>query len=205
MRLKRRIVQYIIGLFVMAFGIVLIKKAGVGVSPVSVIPVVLANIFPLSFGKTTIIFQVVCFVLIFAVQRRADIKTILILPVAVGFGYIIDMYMFLLPLGDQPVWLCYVLCLAGIAGTALGIVLITGADLMLPSPDALIRAVSQRIHQPLPRVKIAGDALYVVIALIAELAYFHHLDAVWIGTVLSVLFTGRLVGIFGKWFPQMNV
>ena len=37
MKLKRQLPQYIIGLFVMALGIVLIKKAGTGVSPVSVI------------------------------------------------------------------------------------------------------------------------------------------------------------------------
>ena len=86
MKLKRQLPQYIIGLLVMALGIVLIKKAGTGVSPVSVIPAALANITPLTFGNTTIIFQAVCFLMILVVQRKIDVKTLLILPVAVVFG-----------------------------------------------------------------------------------------------------------------------
>ena len=207
MNLKRQLPQYIIGLFVMAFGIVLIKKAATGVSPVSVIPAALAEILPLTFGNTTIIFQVICFLLIILVQWKIDVKTILILPVALVFGYIIDLYMILLTFSDMPLLLCYVICLAGIAATALGIVIIVGANLMLPSPDALLRTISAKYHQPLSRIKMAGDATYVVIAIIIELIFFHRAlshDCVWIGTILSVLLTGRLVGVFGKCLPWLD-
>ena len=207
MKLKRQLPQYIIGLFVMALGIVLIKKAGTGVSPVSVIPAALSNITPLTFGNTTIIFQVVCFLLILLVQWKIDVKTILILPVAIVFGYIIDLYMFVLQFGDLPLWLCYVVCLLGIALTALGIVIIVGANLMLPSPDALLRSISARFHQPLSRIKMAGDATFVVIAILIELVFLHRVlsrECVWIGTVLSVLLTGRLVGVFGKCLPWLD-
>lgn len=207
MKLKRQLPQYIIGLFVMALGIVLIKKAGTGVSPVSVIPAALSNITPLTFGNTTIIFQVICFLLIILVQWKINVKTILILPVAIVFGYIIDLYMFLLQFGDMPVLLCYIICLLGIALTALGIVIIVGANLMLPSPDALLRTISAKFNQPLSRIKMAGDATYVVIAIIIELIFLHRVfsqECVWIGTVLSVLLTGRLVGVFGKCFPWLD-
>ena len=196
---KRHILLYIAGLFVMAFGIVLIKKAGVGVSPVSAIPSVLADLLPLSFGNTTILFQLACFVLVFTVQKKMDIKSVLILPTAISFGYIIDFYMLLLPSVDFPLWLAYTVCLAGICGTAFGISLIVKADLVLPSPDALIHAISLRYTQPLSRVKMEGDGAYVIIALILELIFFHHPESVWLGTALSVLLTGRLVGIFSGW------
>ncbi|MCD7928264.1 MAG: hypothetical protein LUF80_05315, partial [Oscillospiraceae bacterium] len=54
MKLKRALPQYIIGLLVMALGIVLIKKSGTGVSPVSAIPSALANITPMSCGPSNI-------------------------------------------------------------------------------------------------------------------------------------------------------
>ncbi|MCD8134215.1 MAG: DUF6198 family protein [Clostridiales bacterium] len=199
---KRHILLYITGLFVMAFGIVLIKKAGVGVSPVSAIPSVLADLLPLSFGNTTILFQLVCFILIFAVQKKTDVKSLLILPTAIAFGYIIDFYMYLLPSGEPALWLAYVICLAGICATALGISMIVKADLMLPSPDALIRAISLRFTHPLSRVKMEGDGIYVSIALVLELIFFHHPESVWIGTLLSVLLTGRLVGVFSGWMSE---
>ena len=206
MKWRRQLIQYVIGLFVMALGIVLIKKADTGVSPVSVIPAALANIFPsLTFGNTTIFFQLFCLALIILVQRKIDLKTVLIFPLAIVFGYIIDLYMFLLAFDTLPIWLCYVLCLAGIAFTALGIVIIVGADLMLPSPDALNRTVSTVYHRPLSQVKMAGDALWVVIAVVIELIFCGKLLSVWIGTVLSVLLTGKMVGLFGKWLPWLDL
>lgn len=204
MNLKRQIPQYIIGLLVMALGIVLIKKSGTGVSPVSVIPSALSNILPLTFGNTTIIFMVVCFLMILLIQRKVNLKTILILPIAFGFGYIIDMYMFLLAFGELPIWLRYILCLLGIAGTALGIVIIVGANLMLPAPDAFLRTVSTTYNKPLPKVKMAGDATFAVIALVLELVFCGKVMSIWIGTVLSVLLTGKMVGVFTKLLPWLD-
>lgn len=189
----------------MALGIVLIKQAGTGVSPVSVIPSALANIFPLTFGNTTILFQLFCFVLILLVQRKADPKTLLIVPLSVAFGYIIDLYMLLISLGGLPVWLRYIFCLLGIAATALGIVIIVGADLMLPAPDALMRAVSAVYHKPLSKVKFAGDALWAALSIVIELAFCGRVMSVWIGTVLSVLLTGKLVGVFGRLLPWLDL
>lgn len=205
MKLKRQLPQYVIGLFVMALGIVLIKQTGTGVSPVSVIPSALANIFPLTFGNTTILFHLFCFALILLVQRRIDWKTVLIVPLSIAFGYVIDLYMLVLSIGGLPLWLRYLFCLLGVAATALGIVIIVGADLMLPAPDALMRAVSAVYHKPLSKVKFAGDAVWAVLAAAIELIFCGRITSVWIGTVLSVLLTGRLVGVFSKKLPWLNL
>lgn len=205
MKLKRQLPQYVIGLFVMALGIVLIKQANTGVSPVSVIPSALSNIFPLTFGNTTILFQLFCFVLILLVQRKVDVKTILIVPLSIVFGYIIDFYMLFISLGKLAVWLRYIFCLLGIAATALGIVIIVGANLMLPAPDALMRAVSATYKKPLSKVKFTGDAIWAVLAIVIELAVCGEVLSVWIGTVLSVLLTGKLVGVFGKCLPWLDL
>lgn len=205
MNFKRQLPQYVIGLLVMALGIVLIKQANTGVSPVSVIPAAFSNFTPLTFGNTTILFHIFCVLLIVAVQRKVDLKTILIVPLSIAFGYLIDLYMLLLSFENLPVWLCYIICLAGIAATALGIVIIVGANLMLPAPDALMRAISATYKLPLSKVKITGDAVWAVLAIIIELIFCGQVLSVWIGTVLSVLLTGKLVGEFGKWFPRLNL
>lgn len=206
LKLKRQLPQYVIGLFVMALGIVLIKQANTGVSPVSVIPSALANIFPqFTFGNTTIFFQLFCFVLILLVQRKVDLKTILIVPLSIVFGYIIDLYMLILSIGGLSVWLRYVFCLLGIVFTALGIVIIVGANLMLPAPDALMRAISATYKKPLSKVKFTGDAIWAVLSIVIELAFCGKVLSVWIGTVLSVLLTGKLVGVFSKKLPWLNL
>lgn len=205
MNLKRQLPQYVIGLFVMALGIVLIKQANTGVSPVSVIPSALSNIFPLTFGNTTILFQLFCFVLILLVQRKINLKTVLIVPLSIVFGYIIDFYMLFIAFGGAPVWLRYIFCLLGIAATALGIVIIVGANLMLPAPDALMRTISATYKKPLSKVKFAGDATWAVLAIVFELVFCGEVLSVWIGTVLSVLLTGKMVGVFSKKLPWLNL
>lgn len=206
LKLKRQLPQYVIGLFVMALGIVLIKQANAGVSPVSVIPSALSNIFSsLTFGNTTILFQLFCFALILLVQRKVDVKTILIVPLSIVFGYIIDFYMLFISLGGLHVLLRYIFCLLGIAATALGIVIIVGANLMLPAPDALMRAISATYKKPLSKVKFTGDAIWAVLAIVIELVFCGEVLSVWIGTVLSVLLTGKLVGVFGKCLPWLDL
>lgn len=205
MNLRRRLPQYALGLVIMAFGIVLIKKAELGMSPISAIPAAVANFTPLTLGNTTIAFHICCILMMIAVNRRADLKTALTLPLAVVFGYIIDLFMFLLSLPALPLWARGTLCFLGIMATALGIVFIVGADLMLPAPDAFLRSVSARTGKPLSVVKIAGDVTWVVITLIIELSVIHSVRSVGAGTVASMFLTGWFVGVFNRWFPGLKM
>lgn len=205
MNMKRRLPQYFAGLLIMAMGIVLIKRAEIGISPLSAIPAAVSNITPFTLGNTTIAFHVCCVLLQILVVRKIDLKTVLILPLAVVFGYIIDLFAFLLPLEGMALWLRFLVSLGGIVLTGLGIVMIVGADLMLPAPDALLRAVSGKYGVPLSRVKIIGDALWVVITLAIELMFSGHVVSIGVGTVLSVLLTGRFVGAFSRLLPGLEM
>lgn len=205
MKSGRRLLQYFIGLLVMALGVVLIKRAEIGISPLSAIPAAVSNITPFTLGNTTIAFHICCVILQVAVVRKIDLKTVLILPLAVVFGYIIDLLMFLLPMQGMGLALRCAVSFGGIVATGLGIVIIVGADLMLPAPDAFLRAVSGKFGIPLSRVKIAGDALWVVITLAIELISSGRVVSIGVGTVLSVLLTGKFVGLWGKWLPWLKM
>ena len=201
MSMKKRIPIYIVGLLVMALGIVLIKKSELGMSPISAIPSAVSNITPLSLGEMTIFFQLFCIVLQILILRRLPLKVALQLPLSVAFGYLIDLYVWLLRFGELPLWVRCVLCFAGIFCTALGIVLIVGMDLMLPAPDAFLRTLSQRLNRPLGTVKICGDVTWVIVALIIEGIAMGGLHSVGVGTVASMLLTGKFVSLLKKRLP----
>lgn len=205
MNFKRRIPQYLLGLAVMAAGVVLIKKAELGVSPLSAIPAAVAEITPLTLGTTTIFFHVFCVAMQIATMRKVTLKTLLILPLALCFGYIIDFFMFLFPFENAPLPLRLVICLGGIVFSALGIVIIVGADLMLPAPDALIRQISAQLDRPLSMVKTVGDIVWVCVTVIIELLSSGRIVSVGIGTVASVLLTGRFVGLFKRLMPFLEM
>lgn len=195
-----------IGLLILALGAVLLKKAALGMTPILSIPAAVSTVTPLSLGTTTMLFHVVCWIGILVLQRKINLKTILILPLAIVFGWIVDGYMLLLNFGEMALWVRIVVNLCGIAFTALGIVTIVGCQGILPAPDAFLRTVNVKYNIPLSKVKMAGDAVWVVVALVIDLIFSHKLFlSVGAGTVLSVLLCGRLVGIFGKHLPWLTI
>ena len=200
----KKILLYAVGLFVTAFGIVLVKKAGIGVSAVSSIAASLNEVTPLSFGMTTIIFNLACFAGVVILRRKMDLWTFMIAPVTVAFGYIIDFYMFLLSFKEIPIWLSIILCAAGIFFTALGIVIVTYSGLMLPAPDNFIRTIAELIGKPHSRIKILVDLSWVVISVIMELIMLQRVVSVGAGTVASVIFTGYMIGVLNKVFAKFK-
>lgn len=195
-----------IGLLILALGAVLLKKAALGMTPILSIPSAVSSVTPLSLGTTTMLFHVVCWIGILILQRKLNLKTILILPLAIVFGWIVDGYMLLLNFGEMALWVRIIVNLCGIAFTALGIVTIVGCRGILPAPDAFLRTVNLKYNIPLSRVKMAGDAVWVITAILVDLIFSHKLFlSVGVGTILSVLLCGRLVGVFGKYFPWLEI
>lgn len=205
MNLKRRIPQYILGLILMAVGVVFLKKLQLGISPISSVPDAISMVSGFTLGNVTIAFHVFCIIAMIIVMRRVTLKTLLTLPLAVAFGYLIDLCMYLMDFQLESFWLRLALCFPGIVVSALGVVLIVGADLMLPSPDQLMRAINTTFNIPLSRVKTTGDIIWVATSVAIDLISSGTLRSVGIGTVLTALLVGRFIGVFNKYWPGLNM
>lgn len=213
-KIVKRLALYLLGLMLMALGITLLNLSDLGTTPLSSIPYVLSRLLSgsalFTFGRLTLLFHTACALAQVAVRRRVTAQILLQIPLAVVFSALLDLFGSLLSLPAPPL----ALCAAGVALSALGIVLIVRAGLMLPAPDALLHAVSERTGRPLSQVKIAGDVLWVAVAALLSLALllsrgtagfwpllsgcFGGRLAVGVGTLIAMYFTGRLVGVFRR-------
>jgi uncharacterized membrane protein YczE len=195
----RRIIEYLLGLFAMAFGIVLMKKAQLGITPITSLPLALNEVFPqLTLGNWTILFHIVCIIAILAILRRPDLKTFLMFPMGIAFGYLIDFLLWLWTYVPEALPIRIVLLVVGIPVSGLGVALINDADLMLPSPDGLARTIAAHYQLKYPVVKVTTDCTWVGITIIIELAVFHRLTAVGVGTIAGALLIGRAIGVWNK-------
>lgn len=195
----RRMIQYIAGLMTMALGVVLMKKAALGITPITSLPLALNEVLPvLSLGKWTILFHILCIIAIIVIQKKVTVKALLMLPVGIGFGYFIDLLLWLWSFETGSLPLRVLLLVVGIPVSGLGVALINDADLMLPSPDGLIRTISSQYGLKYPVVKICGDCTWVAIAVAIELPVLHQLCAVNVGTVASALLVGRSIKVWNK-------
>jgi uncharacterized membrane protein YczE len=206
LNLKKRIPVYILGLLVLAFGIVLVAKADIGIAPASAIPFAISKMFPLSFGLCTTLFHILCMIVQLAMLRKVTLQLLLQLPLAYVFGRVIDLYNMLLKISTAGLVMSLLLLMGGILFVGLGIAAIVGTNLMLTPPDAMLRAISVRIGWPLSRAKLAGDTAMVTVAFLLSLIIKHDaLIVVGIGTVISMLLTGKSVGFFQKIMPFLDM
>lgn len=190
----KRYIEYILGLMTMALGVVLMKKAALGITPITSLPLALNEVLPvLSLGNWTILFHILCIIAIIVITKKVTVKTLLMIPVGIGFGYFIDFLLWLWSFETGSMVLRVVLLVVGIPVSGLGVALINDADLMLPSPDGLLRTISSVYHKKYPVVKICGDCTWVALSVIIELSVLHRLSAVNVGTVASALLVGRSI------------
>lgn len=203
-QLPRRILQYMAGLICMAIGLVLLKRTYWGVSPITAVPDAVANITSLTLGNATILLHVLCVILQVLVQRRITLKSMLTLCVGVPFGYLVDFFMWLW----NPTLLLWEKCLALVLGIAIqgfGVALISGCDMMLPAPDEFNNVVSRVYNKKLANVKMIADGIYVAIAIVINFISVRSLASVGISSVISVLLTGRFVGLSYKLLPGIRM
>lgn len=203
--MTRRILQYIAGLVLMAMGVVLTKNTNLGTAPFSSAPVALSGVTSLTLGMATILFQLICTVVIIILVRKVTLKTVLTIVVAFGFGFVIDILMRYIGVFHLPFPVRLVLNVFGAACGSLGIVCINGADLVLPSPDAMLRTISIVFKKNYPLVKNCGDAFWVLLTIAIELPVTGRISSIGIGTLLAAILMGRFVKLFQYLFPWLQV
>lgn len=204
-KFARRLIQYALGLVVMALGVVCLKRVELGISPITSVPAAVSNITALSLGTATTLLHALCVVGQVLVLRRVTLKAVLTLLVGVPFGWVIDLFMWVFPAAELHIALRAVILIVGLALSGLGVQMIVGCDLMLPAPDELTHTISQVSGKKLSNIKIIADAVYVAIALAIDLIATGTVTTVGVGTVLSVLFTGKFIGLFNKLFPKLTM
>jgi uncharacterized membrane protein YczE len=89
-RMARRIIQYALGLVSMGLGIVFLKRANLGITPITSIPAAVSEITPFTLGNVTIALHVLCVIGQIILLRRVTLKSLLTIVVGFVFGYIVD-------------------------------------------------------------------------------------------------------------------
>lgn len=201
----KRLVLLIFGLFLSALGVALLKKAALGVSPISSAANIVSIAVPdLSLGTWLIIWNCVLILGQLLILRR-DFRAVelLQLPLSVLFGLFTDLSMSLLDFVEPGSYIeCFVLVVLGTATMALGISLTVIADVIMNSGEALVKAVSDKTGKAFGSMKIAFDACCVALAVALSFILCGEILEVREGTLVAALLTGVFVNLFGRLFAS---
>ena len=190
-----RAIFYIAGLLILALGIVLNTKSGLG---------------GLNFGNATFglyaVFVAVEIMLHLIRRPEGSLlltlgKDVLQLPLCLVFTRFMNLFSVLLPEPDGFLPQLLVL-IAGIILTGIGAAMSLNMR-VIPNPgDGIVQAIADFVRKPVGITKNCFDLFDVCLTAVICLAAGHKVIGIGLGTVLAVLGVGRVIALFNHLFMK---
>ena len=197
----KRCLLLIFGLLIMAYGVSLSIKAGLGTSPISSLPYTISQLAPLSVGTATIAMHCALILLqILLLRRKYNPLQLMQLPVALLFGSLTDLTLMsiqnLAPCSYIEQW---IYCLLGVLLVGIGVSCEVKANVIPLAGEGFILAVCKTFSLPFPPIKICFDCTLVALSCILGFAYQGNLIGVREGTIAAALLVGVVAKQITKW------
>lgn len=201
-----RYLWFLAGVLINSFGVALITRAALGTSPISSLPYVLSFRFPVTLGQFTFAMNLF-FILGQVLLLRRDFQPIQLLQVAVNavFSAFIDVSMGLLSwLEISSLPMAMLVLVLGCAVLAFGISVEVAPRVLMVPGEGIVQAIAAVTGWRFGNVKVGFDAALVSTALVLSLLFFHRLQGLGAGTILSALAVGRFVNLYNRRLPLIS-
>lgn len=201
----KRLFFYFVGLNLIAAAVVLNIRYDFGVAAFSSLMYSISEIYHISLGTASII----CYLLFVLIQcvlsRKITLTYLLEIPLSFAFGFLTDIYDFLVPDLEFSIALRIILFIITMFITAMGVYLCVKTDIVLTPTDGIVKTISEVFTFPFSAVKNTFDISLVVIS--AVLCFINHtkLYGIGIGTILSALFLGRILKMYERYLPMKTI
>ncbi|MCL1998639.1 MAG: DUF6198 family protein [Turicibacter sp.] len=195
-RIFFRVVVYVIGLLVLAFGVVFTINSDLGVSPVNSLPYAVSLVFDLNLGMCVTIFFIICILLQIVLLRR-EFKWINLAQIIFStiFGVFVDLARFVVGDFSLPTYFGQLaLLVMGILCIALGLVIYLETKLVPLPPEGLVLAIVSKLkNAQFHIIKVMLDSSLVIAAVILLFALADEFHGVREGTIISALAIGKIM------------
>lgn len=191
--MTKRIIIYLVGMLLLAVGIVLNTRTGLGVAAVASFPFAINQITGLSLGNASMFMYLVLVVLQLVLVRKADLKILLQIPFSVGFGVILDFVNNKLSIRANTLVSGLALLLVAVLTIASGVFMMVKCDLILNPVDGAVKTMSDVFKVKFGRIKIIFDASFVTLTIVTSLVFTGSIIGIGIGTVIAVLLMGNTI------------
>ena len=200
-----RMLFYLAGMVILAFGITMNTKTGLGVSPIISIAYSVSTIWRLNFGNMTMALYCV-FVIAQFIIRGKDRKwsDLLQIPVALLVSQLLNLFSWLMrDFHFESFWINLAFLILAILLTGLGVVLSVDMRLVPNPGDGIVQAISDRTGKSLGLTKNLFDIGCIITTIVLGLTMEGKLIGIGLGTVLAVIGVGRAIALFNLllWGP----
>lgn len=234
-QLINRIIIYLLGLLILALGLSMNTKAGLGVSAIISVSYSISLVTGVNFGNTTLglysFFVVLEMMLHFiriwrytgknnngiAHLRRRDLKLVFVMdilqiPLSIVFTRFLNVFSAVLPdysqfgePGAVRLGIQFAALFLAIICTGVGAAMSLGMRI-IPNPgDGIVQAIADCIQKEVGFTKNCVDVVNIIISTAIGLVGVGHLAGVGIGTIFAVIGVGRVIAVFNHFFYHRMV
>lgn len=202
-KLVLRFFYYMIGMIVLALGITLNTKTGLGVSPIISVPYCIATIFHLNFGNITFLVYVLFVLAEWIMNRHA--KVFLQLPVALVFTRFMNLFNQFIQISFSGFISNLILLVIAVILTGIGAAMSLNMRLVPNPGDGIVQALADFFHKEVGFMKNCFDLSCICTTMLLAFLFTGHLIGIGVGTVIAVIGVGRTIALFNSLFrPGMN-
>lgn len=200
----KRYAVFVLGLYFLSAGIVLIVRSALGTTPISSVNYVLSLHTPLTLGICTFIINMFLvagqFWLVRGRRSRQDVVEILLqIPFSFIFSAFIDFNMSLAA-GLRPTDYAssVALLLAGCLVQSVGVVLELKPRVAMMSAEAFVKYASERYDKEFGSLKVRFDVTLVSLAVVLSLFLSQRVEGVREGSLVAACLTGYIVSFLNR-------
>ncbi len=207
----RRFFIYAAGLIVLALGLVLNTKSGLGVSPILSIAYGISQIWSISFANVTLVMYLIFVVLEILIHTymhrgiKQIIADVLQIPLSIVFTRFMKVFSIFIPElsfdGKSIIYeytIRFIVLLTGLILTGTGAA--TSLNMrIVPNPgDGIVQAIADRIGKSVGFTKNCIDVFCVALTIVGSLILTGHIYGVGPGTIVAVILVGRTIAIYNS-------
>lgn len=205
-KLINRLLSYGLGIVILALGITLNAKTGLGVSALVSIAYTVANAWNLNFALMTFLLYT-CFALIevglkwgfLPPLRKVIWKDLLQIPFSLAFSLLLNVFGGIIPVAEH-VGAQIVMLVLAIVCTGIGAAMIVDMHLIPNPADGLAQTLGMVTKKGMGLGKNLLDCSCVGISAVIGLVARGRLIGIGIGTIAAMIGVGRVVVLFNRCF-----
>lgn len=200
--MAKKVIVYLIGLFLMAFGVSASVWSDLGVSPIDTIPYVVSQIFKTDLGIcTTIVFAVYIFLQFLLLGKRFPPKNILQIIVATVQGSFISLTTRFFE-GYMPKCTNYGMqlffLLVSMAFLGFGIFLYIETEIISMPAEGVAQALEIRTGKTMSTMKICFDWFVVLVSFILSVCFLKEVRGIREGTLIAAFGVGLFIKLYTR-------
>lgn len=198
-KILEKYLVFVVGLYFLAVGIVLIVRSALGTTPISSVNYVLSLNTPLTLGAWTFIVNVLLIMgqlwLVRKVGSRQDVIEILLqIPFSFIFSAFIDFNMIITTgLHPNDYLMSLALLIIGCVIQSIGVVLEIKPRVAMMSAEGFVKYASRYCNKEFGKFKVYFDITLVSLAVVISLMCTQRIEGIREGSFIAACITGYIV------------